>query len=81
LGFYLSLLFICGENILGDRHPVTYSIFLLSVIWALYLLQRHLKFWKVTTAIPDGISTAIIAWNAVEPMGRWHVVTEFCEKP
>jgi hypothetical protein len=79
--FYLLLLFIYDENILGDRHPVTYGIFFLNVIWAVYLFQRLMKFWKVTTAIRYGIPTAIIAWNAVELMGRWHLFTEFWEKP
>jgi hypothetical protein len=37
--------------------------------------------WKVTTAIRYGIPTAIIAWNSVEIAGRWHLFTEFWEKP
>ena len=79
--FYLLLLFIYDESILGDRHPVTYGIFFLNVIWAVYLFQRLMKFWKVTTAIRYGIPTAIIAWNAVELAGRWHLFTEFWEHP
>jgi len=79
--FYLVLLFIYDENILGDHHPVTYGVFFLSVIWAAYLFQRLMKFWKVTTAIRYGIPTAIIAWNAVEIGGRWHLFTEFWERP
>jgi hypothetical protein len=79
--FYLLLLFMYDESILGDRHPVTYGIFFLNVIWAVYLFQRLMKFWKVTTAIRYGIPTAIIAWNAVEIAGRWHLFTEFWEKP
>jgi len=78
---YLLLLFIYDENILGDRHPVTYGIFFLMVIWAAYLFQRLMKFWKVTTAIRYGIPTAIIAWNCVEIAGRWHLFTEFWERP
>jgi hypothetical protein len=75
--FYLFLLFLYDESILGDRHPVTYVVFFLNVIWAVYLFQRLMKFWKVTTAIRYGIPTAIIAWNAVEIGGRWHLFTEF----
>lgn len=78
---YLMLLFIYDENILGDHHPVTYGIFFFMVIWAGYLFLRLMKFWKVTTAIRYGIPTAIIAWNAVEIGGRWHLFTEFWEKP
>jgi hypothetical protein len=79
--FYLFLLFIYDEGILGDRHTAMYVIFFLNVVWAVYLFQRLMKFWKVTTAIRYGIPTAIIAWNAVEIGGRWHLFTEFWEKP
>ncbi len=76
---YLLLLFI--YEILGDRHPATYVLFVLNTAWAIYLIQRLLRFWKVTTAIRYGIPTAIIAWNSVELMGRWNLFTSFWEKP
>ena len=79
--FYLLLLFIYDENILGDTHPVVYGIFFLNTIWAVYLFQRLMKFWKVTTAIRYGIPTAIIAWNTVELMGRWNLFVSIWEKP
>ncbi|MDX2224051.1 MAG: hypothetical protein SFV21_14975 [Rhodospirillaceae bacterium] len=79
--FYLVLLFMYDENILGDRHPVTYGVFFLNVIWSVYLFQRLMRFWKVTTAIRYGIPTAIICWNTVEIAGRWHLFTEFWEHP
>ncbi len=79
--FYLVLLFLYDESILGDRHPVTYVVFFLMVTWAVYLFQRLMRFWKVTTAIRYGIPTAIIAWTAVEIGGRWHLFTEFWERP
>lgn len=78
---YLLLLFIYDESILGDRHPVTYGIFFLMVIWSVYLLQRLVRFWKVTTAIRYAIPTAIITWNCIEIAGRWHLYTEFWERP
>jgi hypothetical protein len=79
--FYLMLLFLYDESILGDRHPVTYVVFFLMVTWSIYLLQRLIRFWKVTTAIRYAIPTAIIAWNVVEISGRWHLFTEFWERP
>ncbi len=79
--FYLVLLFVYDDKILGDRHPVTYGIFFVNVVWAVYLFQRLMKFWKVTTAIRYGIPTAIVAWNALEIAGRWHLFTEFWERP
>ena len=68
---YLVLLFIYDENILGDRHPVTYGIFFLNTIWALYLMWRLSQMWKVTTAVRYGIPTAIIAYSSYEIFGRW----------
>jgi hypothetical protein len=78
---YLLLLFIYDESILGDTHPVTYGIFFVMVIWSVYLLQRLVRFWKVTTAIRYAIPTAIITWNCIEIAGRWHLFTEFWERP
>ncbi len=78
---YLVLLFIYDENILGDHHPVTYVIFFANTVWAIYLFQRLIQMWKVTTAIRYGIPTAIIAWNSVEIAGRWHLFTEVWEHP
>lgn len=78
---YVALLFIYDENILGDRHPVTYGLFFANTVWAIYLFQRLVRMWRVTTAIRYGIPTAIIAWNSVEIAGRWHLYTEFWEKP
>lgn len=79
--FYVLLLFLYDERILGDHHPVTYVFFFINVTWAVYLFQRLMRFWKVTTAIRYGIPTAIIAWNTVELAGRWHLFTEFWEHP
>ena len=79
--FYLVLLFLYNEDIAGENSPAAYTFFFLNTIWAVYLLQRLVKFWKVTTAIRYGIPTAIIAWNTVELMGRWNIFTSFWEKP
>ena len=79
--FYLVLLFLYNEDIAGEHSPAAYTFFFLNTIWAVYLFQRLMKFWKVTTAIRYGIPTAIIAWNTVELMGRWNMFTSFWEKP
>jgi len=78
---YLVLLFVYDENILGDRHPVTYVILFANTVWAVYLISRLVQMWKVTTAIRYGIPTAIILWNSVEITGRWNLFTSFWEKP
>jgi len=78
---YLALLFIYDENILGDRHPVTYAIFFFNTIWALYLLSRLLQMWKVTTAIRYAIPTAIIGFSSYEIAGRWNLWTDIWVHP
>jgi len=79
--FYLVLLFLYDPNIAGEKSTAAYVFFFLNTIWAVYLFQRLMKFWKVTTAIRYGIPTAIIAWNTVELMGRWNLFVSFWEKP
>ena len=78
---YLVLLFIYDENILGDRHPVTYGIFFLNTIWAFYLLSRLVQMWKVTTAIRYSIPTAIIAYSSYEISGRWNLYADIWVHP
>jgi hypothetical protein len=79
--FYLVLLFLYNEDIAGEKSPAAYVFFFLNTVWAVYLFQRLMKFWKVTTAIRYGIPTAIIAWNTVELMGRWNMFVSIWEKP
>jgi hypothetical protein len=79
--FYLLLLFLYDPAIAGEKSIAAYVFFFLNTIWAVYLFQRLMKFWKVTTAIRYGIPTAIIAWNTVELMGRWNLFVSFWEKP
>ncbi len=78
---YLVLLFIYDENILGDRHPVTYGIFFLNTIWAFYLFSRLIQMWKVTTAVRYSIPTAIIAYSSYEIAGRWNFFTDIWVHP
>jgi hypothetical protein len=79
--FYLVLLFLYNDDIAGEKSIAAYTFFFFNTIWAVYLFQRLIKFWKVTTAIRYGIPTAIIAWNTVELMGRWNLFVSIWEKP
>jgi hypothetical protein len=79
--FYLVLLFLYNDDIAGDKSVAAYTFFFFNTIWAVYLFQRLMKFWRVTSAIRYGIPTAIIAWNSVELMGRWNLFESFWEKP
>ncbi|QOJ32268.1 MAG: hypothetical protein HRU81_09225 [Gammaproteobacteria bacterium] len=78
---YLVLLFIYDDNILGDRHPVTYAIFFVTTAWSLYLINRLRQMWKVTTAIRYAIPTAIIAYSAYEIVGRWNLFADIWVEP
>ena len=78
---YILLLFLYNEDIAGENSPAAYIFFFLNTIWAAYLLQRLVRFWKVTTAIRYAIPTAIITWNTIELLGRWNVFVSFWEKP
>ena len=79
--FYLALLLIYDESILGERHPVVYGLLFLNTIWAIYLTNRLFRYWRVAAAIRYGIPTAIIAWNSVEIIGRWGLFTEIWIHP
>ena len=79
--FYLFLLIIYDENVLGDTHPVTFGIAALNAVWAVYLLRRLLRFRRVATALRYSIATAIISWNAYEFVGRWGWVGDFFVQP
>jgi hypothetical protein len=78
---YLALLFIYDESILGDRHPVTYGILFAGTVWALYLIQRLMRMWKVTTAVRYAIPTAIIAYSDYEIVGRWNLFADIWVEP
>ena len=79
--FYVALLIIYDKNVLGDRHPIVYGLFVINTAWALYLMQRLVRFTRMSTAIRYGIPTAIIAWNSNELLGRWDLYTEFWVHP
>jgi len=75
---YLGLLFVYQ---IGDRSPAAYALFFFNTIWAVFLLNRLVKFWKVTTAIRYAIPTAIITWNSIELLGRWNLYNEIWIHP
>ncbi len=79
--FYLLLLFLYNPDIAGEKSVAAYVFFFLNTVWAVYLFQRLVRFWKVTTAIRYAIPTAIIAWNTVELAGRWNLFISFWERP
>jgi len=79
--FYIVLMLIYDNKILGDRHPVTYAVFLGTFMWFLYLFLRLLKFQRMAPAIRYAIPTVVIFWNSVEILGRWNFFQEIWIAP
>ncbi|MBV54455.1 MAG: hypothetical protein QF923_02140 [Candidatus Marinimicrobia bacterium] len=79
--FYIILLLIYDNQILGDRHPVTYIIFFGMLMWFLYLFVRLLKFQRMAPAVRYAIPTVIVFWNCVEILGRWNFFKEIWIAP
>jgi len=75
--FYIVLLLIYDDSILGDRHWLTYVVFWGSLVWSLYLIIRLIKFQKIAPAVRYAIPTVIIFWNCIEILGRWNFFNEF----
>lgn len=75
---YLLLLFTYKA---GEQSWVTYGVFFLNLVWALYLIPRMLKFARTAPALRYAIPTAIILWNCVEILGRWNLFTEIWVHP
>ena len=79
--FYILLLLLYDNAILGDRHPAVFAYLILNTVWALYLMRRLIRFSRVATAIRYAVPTAIIAWTSVEILGRWGFFTEIWVEP
>jgi len=79
--FYVFLMFLYDETLFGERHWFTYLSFAGLAAWSLFLIQRLLRFRRVSSALRYAIPTAIVFWSAVEVMGRWNWFQEFWTHP
>ena len=79
--FYVYLMFVYDETLFGEHHWFTYLSFVGFGVWSLYLVQRLLRYKRVTSALRYAIPTAIIFWNTIEIMGRWDWFKEFWIHP
>ncbi|MBL4802776.1 MAG: hypothetical protein JKY45_12870 [Emcibacter sp.] len=79
--FYVYLMFVYDETLFGEKHWFTYASFIGFGLWSLYLIQRLIRFRRVTIALRYAIPTAIIFWNTIEIMGRWNWFKEFWIHP
>ncbi|MCK4872960.1 MAG: hypothetical protein KAS72_09565 [Phycisphaerales bacterium] len=74
--FYVLLLILYDETILGDHHPATYACLFLSLGGGIWLLYRLWGIKDTGRAIRYSIPTVIVLWNVVEILARWNVFTE-----
>jgi len=79
--FYVYLMFLYDPTLIGEKHWFTYFSFGFFLVWSLYLIQRLIRFKRVTTALRYAIPTAIIFYNMVEIGGRWSWYKEFWVHP
>jgi len=79
--FYVYLMLVYDETLFGEHHWFTYLSFVGFGVWSLYLIQRLLRYKRVTSALRYAIPTAIIFWNTIELMGRWSWFKEFWIHP
>lgn len=79
--FYVYLMFLYDETFFGEHHWFTYFSFVAILVWSLYLIQRLIRFKRVTSALRYAIPTAIIAYNLVEITGRWGWLDDYWSRP
>lgn len=79
--FYILLLVVYDEHLFGDKHIVTYAVFLLSLLWSFFLFKNLLRIRHLGKAVRYAIPTVVIFWNAVEILGRWNFFDEFWIDP
>jgi hypothetical protein len=79
--FYVILLLLYDEQILGERHPMTYLFAYGSLIWSVYLFVKLIKIQTFDYAIRYAVPTVVIFWNFIEILGRWNVFEEIWIQP
>lgn len=79
--FYILLLFVYDQNILGEKHPITYIVCFGSLIWSIILMKKLLRFNNYAKALRYAIPTTVIFWNAIEIFGRWNLFREIWVEP
>ncbi len=79
--FYMVLLFTYDPVFAGDRHPVTYFVAFVSLLWSMFLFIRLIKISNLAYAIRYSIPTVIIFWNFIEILGRWNLFSEIWIEP
>lgn len=69
--FYVLLLLLYDEKLIGKQHFLTYATLFLSLAGGGYLFYKLLRIKDLGHAIRYAIPTVIILWNIVEILGKW----------
>lgn len=79
--FYVALLLLYDEQILGEKHWFTYVFAYGSLLWSVYLIIQLMKIKTFDYSLRYAIPTVIIFWNFVEIVGRWGLLEEIWIQP
>jgi hypothetical protein len=79
--FYLYLLLIYDDSIIGIHHWFTYVSVGFFIVWTLYLVQRLWWYQRMAPALRYAIPTGLIGWNVVEILEKIGTITEFWVHP
>jgi len=74
--FYVLLLLLYDENLVGVFHPLTYACLVLSLAGGMWLFVRLLRIKDMGFAIRYAIPTVIVIWNVVEITAKWGLYEE-----
>jgi len=74
--FYVLLLLLYDEQLVGVHHPLTYACLLVSLSGGLWLFYRLLMIREMGLAIRYAIPTVIVLWNCFEITAKWDLYTE-----
>lgn len=74
--FYVLLLLLYDENLVGVHHPLTYATLVLSLAGGMYLFYKLIRIKDMGLAIRYAIPTVIVIWNVVEITAKWGLYEE-----
>lgn len=69
-GLYMLLMFCYDPVFLGDTHPITYGVALVSLIGAALMFKKQLYIASWGRNLRMALATVIVFWNAVEVAAR-----------
>lgn len=65
-GLYLLLMFCYDPVFLGDSHPITYAVAILSLIGSVLMFKKQLHIGHWGRNLRMALATVIVFWNSVE---------------